>query len=1193
MIARFFRALWKILSTFWVWTLLLTLVLVALVWLVGPLVAVSDHVILESVVARLVATIILVFCWGLLVAISLSHKRKQELANPEKAKAREEENLSRQQFREEVRAIKERLKAAIKTVTTSNFYGPRGRSRYVLPWYMVIGTGSSGKTSMLLNSGLKFPLNEQADRYLYQLKATERCEILYSNQALFVDTPGAYTESLSESSGNKLWIRLLKRIFFVRPARPLNGVIACVSMRELIDTDAARREHLARTIRARLSEVLKRLHSHVPVYLVLTKCDAVPGFAQFFAHLSRAEREQVFGCPAGENTMEPGSVRLELKALMQTLNAQIISKIHQERDMPARGEMFRFPQELAALGARLEDFITEAFGPSRYHKPVMFRGFFFTSALTPRDAMAATAREGELSYQTGFQASSGDYAKGFFLLRLLEKFIIPEARLAGTDKEHVWGMRFKRYGLQLGAVGVFLFLAAFMGISFANNYSRLETLNTEYAAFKAEQKKVPTPGDAKAVFPELAKVRDTTAVYSPDDDSAITYGLGLYQGHTFSKATSAAYLGTLNSRLMPFIRTAAAQKIEMCLASNNLGELKTALRAYLMLCEPKHIQQPFLNTQMDQDWSGRYTGQADTQSTLRGYMNYLLAHGIVPVEPDANLVDRARKALLKIPLAERVYQTLKEEAEMSGKPPFTFRSAIGDSPFQGDTFPIPYLYTRPGYEEYLIQRCPVVIRSLTDENWIFGNNPVLLSPFDADKVAREVRAMYFRDYVQQWSRAVQALTVRAPASIADAEKLAEQLTVGLTPPVLVLREIRRNLDFMVNEEPAAAPPGKVASAAKDEAKRKLQQKLSSKVGGKMAKALTDQAADSVAASLNEIRRKSQEAAQRDAQAVRQYFVPLDSLLDDAGNPNPALKAVNDNMANIAAYFNKLLNSDNPDQRILTALLAIADEKDDALRNLETAVGKLPSPVRNWYDTVASGGLRAMLQSGAVAIDQAYRDRVLSVYNKDLRAFYPFNLEADKDVNLSDFTSFFKSGGVLDAFYDAYLRPFVTQSGVLRTVMGRTLPISSQAVLQLQRSNRVQDAFFVSGRDLGITFLMEPYSLDATLKQVTLVNGGKTISYYHGPIQGAGFTWPAQDGQGGEATLTFEDLAGISTSTTTRGEWALFRLLKGSNIKRQEGNNCLIEVQRNGKWAQFLIQFRNKVNPFDPTVCSFNLPDSLR
>lgn len=1182
MISRFFHTLRNALKTPWVLALAVTLLLIFIVWTLGPYVAFADHVILEGVIARLVATIVLIFCWGLFVAISTSKQRKKELAEPEKAAQQGQKRLNRDRLREEYSHIKGRLKTAIKIVTTSNFYGAKSRSRYALPWYLILGTSNCGKTSALLNSGLKFPLNEQADRFLYQLKATEHCEVLYGNEAVFIDAPGAYTESRPDTDVYNIWIALLKRLFKVRPARPLNGVIVCVSMRDIIDADQARREHLARTIRTRLSEVLKRLRNYVPVYLLFTKCDAVPGFAQFFAHLSRSEREQIFGCPAKADAMEPGSVRIEIKELMQTLNSQIVTKIHQERDVDARGDMFRFPQELAALGSRLEDFITEAFGPSRYHRAVMFRGFFFSSALSAHDVLAASAREGELSFQTGFNASVGDYAKGFFLLRLFEQCIIPEARLAAEDKEHLWGLRLRRYGLQLAAAGLFLFAAVFLGVSFMNNYSRLENLGMEYTSFVAEQKKVPVVPEAKIALPELTRVAQTTVVYNLDEDSSIAYGLGLYQGKAFDTATNAAYLGTLNSRLMPAFRSAAGAKIDSSLG--NASELKAALRAYLMLCQPQHINAKFLNDWLERQWSEQYLGQVDTQQNLRQHMAYLLANGIIPVEPDAALVDRARKSLLKIPLAELTYQRMQEESLDSGKAPFTFRATVGDSPFSGDTYAIPSLYTREGYEEYLIKRCPGIIRSLTDESWIFGTNPIVLSVLDVNKVHKDVRGMYFRDYTRCWSQAVQSLQVRTPANMADARKLAEQMTMGISPTVLVLREIRVNTNFIIEE----IEPGPVAGAVADETKRKAQQKLGNKVGGKVAKALVDK----TAASAEALRLQAQEEAQRDAMAVRQYFVPLESLLTADGNPNPALKAANDTMAATGEYFAKLITSDNKEQRVLAALLEIADEKDDTLRRLESSAERLPSPVRGWYATVASGGLRDMLSIGAQSINRAYYEHVINAYNKNLRAHYPFNADADKDVNLDDFATFFRSGGVLDNFHDTHLRAFVTRGGTLRSIMGRTLPMSGQAVVQLQRANRVQDAFFMSGRELGIHFLMEPHALDATLKQVTLTNAGKTLNYWHGPVQGLGYTWPTADGQTDQAILETGDLHGINSRKVARGEWALFRLFQGGSIKRQEGNTCLVEVQQNGKWAQFLIQFRNKANPFDPAVCSFTLPDSL-
>ncbi|MDR2821291.1 MAG: type VI secretion system membrane subunit TssM [Desulfovibrio sp.] len=1181
MISRFFHALWNALKTPWFLTLLLVLLLILFVWLAGPLIAIAGNTILEGVVARLVATVVLIFCWGLGVALSSSRQRKNALADPEQAAKQEQENISQSGFREEVAYIKECLKAAIAIVTKSNFYGPKSRSRYALPWYLVLGTPNCGKTSLLLNSGLRFPLNEQADRHLYQLKTTERCEVLYSNEAVFVDIPGAYTDSRPETPLHKLWMTFLRRLFAARPAKPVNGIIVCVSMRDIIDADQAQRVHLARTIRARLSEVLKSLRNYAPVYLVFTKCDAVKGFAQFFAHLSRAEREQIFGCPAGKENMESGAVRIELKALMETLNAQILAKIHQERDVASRGEMFRFPQELAGLGPRIEDFIAEAFGPSRYHKPVMFQGFFFSSALSSHDVMAATAREGELSYQKGFSATLGDFAKGFFLLRLLEQYVIPQARLASADKEHLFELRFRRYGMQFAAVALFLFAGVFLGVSFMNNHSRLENLDTAYAAFATTQSKVPVVEDAKAALPELDKAAQSITIYEPSEDSSVAYGFGLYQGRIFHKATHAAYHGTLNSRFMPAIRNTAAEKIDASLG--NLPELKNALRAYLMLCQPQNINEKFLNDWLQKQWSEKYLGQASTQTSLQTHMDYLLANGIVPVEPDAALMDRARMALLKVPLAELAYQRMQDEAVESARPPFTFRAAIGDSPLSGDTIPIPALYTRAGYEEYLIRRCPGIIRSLTDESWIFGTNPIALSMLDVSKVHKEVRMMYFRDYTKYWSQAVQALAIGMPHTVADAQKLATQMTTGIPLTVLVLREIKNNTNFMLAEK-----PGALESAVTEEAARKAQQKASRIVGGKLARA----AAGKAAGSVEDLRRQAQEDAQREALAVRQYFMPLESLLDESNNPSPALKAANDHLVSVGEYFTKILASDNQEQRILAALLEIADEKDDTLRRLENAAERLPAPVRGWYSTVIAGGLQRMLAISARTVNRAYQEQVISVYDKNLRSYYPFDSNSEHDVNLENFSGFFRAGGTLDNFYDAYLQPFVTRTGTLRNIMGRTLPVSGAKVAQLQRANRVQDAFFMSGRELGINFLMEPYALDATAKQVTLSNAGKTLSYWHGPVQGVSLTWPAGSGQTTQASVEISELHGINTKKTTRGDWALFRLFQSGSIKRQEGNTCLIEIQENGRWAQFLIQFRNKTNPFDPSVCSFNLPESL-
>jgi type VI secretion system protein ImpL len=1179
MIRRFFRALWNALKTPWVLSLVCALLLVLALWVIGPLVAVADVVVLESLTARLTATLIVVFAWGLAVAVFSSRQRKKELADPEIAARREKEAMGRDRFREEVAHLRTILKNAVKVVTTSNFYGPTSRSRYTLPWYMVLGPKDCGKTSLLLNSGLQFPLNEQADRHLYKLNSTDRCEILYANQAVFVDTPGNYAESNPQSRANDLWTILLRRLFRVRPAKALNGIIVCISMRDMLDGDSARREHLARTIRTRLGEVLSNLRAYIPVYLVFTKCDAVPGFAQFFAHLSRAEREQIFGSSA-----EADTTRKELRELMQTLNAQIISKIHQERDPLARGEMFRFPQELAALGPRLEDFIFEAFGPSRYHRPVMFRGFFFSSALTSNDIMAATARDGELPFQSGFQPSRGDYAKGFFLLRLLEDCIIPEAGLAGADREHIWRLRLRRFGPQMLATLALGGAVAMLSLSFGNNFKRLEMMEAFLQDFSATQNLHRQAGDATGVLPELSILEKAMDVFNDRKDSPVALGLGLYQGKTLTPSARAAYLNTLNTRLLPLVRKMAAQRIESSL--QNIGTLKDALRAYLMLCEPHRVNGTFLREWLERQWSSLYLGRAEEQHDLLRHMDYLLAHGMAPAEPDVRVLGKAQAALLKTPLAQLAYQQMREEASESGRSPFTFHAALEGhmSPFRGDTYPVPYLYTKAGFEEYCIDRCPDIVRALTEDNWIFGSKPPSLSAFDIEKISRDVRTMYFRDFTAHWNQALSELQVDKPSGIAAAGKLAEQLTSGMTPVVLVLRELRKNITLEIPEEER----GPLESAVEDQLAKKATQKLTGVAGGPVAKATTESMRDSVA----EARAKALKDARRDAHLVRLNFRHLDGLLDAEGNPAPALKAAHDATLNAGAFFRRLADSENRDSLVLATLKEMAEDKNDTLRALAGATERLPAPVSAWYSGIATGGLQGMFGMAASIINTAYKESVFNVYSGRFKDHYPFNPASDTDADLEDFAKFFKDDGILDTFHEKYLGPFMTKNGTPRSIMGNTLPISEVSMAQLHRANRVKEAFFVSSNDLGIRFLLEPHALDVTLKQADLTYGDKSLSYWHGPVLGASFTWPLDAGQSTEASFAMVDINAVKTSKSTRGDWAIFRLLQGGKIKGQEGNTCFIEMYHNGRWAQYLMQFRNKANPFDPSVCSFSLPETL-
>lgn len=132
---------------------------------------------------------------------------------------------------------------------------------------------------------------------------------------------------------------------------------------------------------------------------------------------------------------------------------------------------------------------------------------------------------------------------------------------------------------------------------------------------------------------------------------------------------------------------------------------------------------------------------------------------------------------------------------------------------------------------------------MTDDSWIFGSNPLTLSSLDMDRIYKDVRAMYFRDYTRFWTEAVRKLNVPAPRTLSAAANTAERLTAGVSPVALVLREVRDNTNLILAEDKTDP----VAGAVADQAQKQAARKIGSALGAQVGKAVTQSAADKLTA----------------------------------------------------------------------------------------------------------------------------------------------------------------------------------------------------------------------------------------------------------------------------------------------------------------------------------------------------------
>ncbi len=178
---------------------------------------------------------------------------------------------------------------------------------------MFIGPPGAGKTTALVNSGLKFPLEDSGKGAtgIRGVGGTRNCDWWFTDEAVLIDTAGRYTTQDSQAAvDSAAWLGFLSLLKTYRRRQPINGVLIAISLSDLAVLAEAERLGHARTIKQRIRELHDQFAVRFPIYVLFTKADLIAGFVEFFANLGKEEREQVWGMtfPVDDGKEEGGAV---------------------------------------------------------------------------------------------------------------------------------------------------------------------------------------------------------------------------------------------------------------------------------------------------------------------------------------------------------------------------------------------------------------------------------------------------------------------------------------------------------------------------------------------------------------------------------------------------------------------------------------------------------------------------------------------------------------------------------------------------------------------------------------------------------------------------------------------------------------------------------------------------------------------
>src|SRR5437867_1771296 len=610
---------------------------------------------------------------------------------------------------------------------------------YNLPWYVFIGAPGAGKTTALVNSGLRFPLADRLGREAVRgVGGTRNCDWWFTDEAVFLDTAGRYTTQQSDrdvdAAAWKSFLELLKKS---RPRRPINGVLVTASVSDLLQQSAAERDLHAQALRTRVQELYQALGLRIPVYVLVTKSDLLAGFSEFFSALGKEERAQAWGfaLPYGNEGLDPASMTAELQRLERRLYDRLPERLEEERDAPRRALLYGFPQQFALLRDRLVQFVEAAFAPTKLEAKLIIRGIYFTSGTqegSPIDRVMGALARG-FGLERKLMPAQHATGKSYFLTRFLREVVFQEAGLAGFDLR--WERR--RQWLQTAAVaacGVVLILAALAWwASSAQNTRYLAEVGGKFGEVQQQVTLVRAGArsDLAALLPTLSGVR-SLAETSATAGGSVPWSMrfGLYQGGRLEAASGAAYRRMLQDTFLPSLASYLEQYLRQDVAASQ-DELYEALKTYLMLYDPKHLDHEAV-WRWYQTRGEQLLGSDAGPKALKAHFDALYDRGwIDPTVPrnDA-LIARVRTVIGSESLPNRVYGRLKREPNPDLRE-FTVPDKAGPKALlvferqsrQPLTKGGPGFYTEDGYYKYFIVRVDVSTAQLAEEEaWVLGSS---------------------------------------------------------------------------------------------------------------------------------------------------------------------------------------------------------------------------------------------------------------------------------------------------------------------------------------------------------------------------------------------------------------------------------------------------------------------------------------
>lgn len=1100
----------------------------ALIWFAGPYLLIADHYPLLGPEKRFGIIMVLFLGWLLLSLVfsTPTHNKISAFMTPETTK--------------KLTALTRRFQGAIDFFkkTTINKNGVDVNLSH-LPWYLLIGPKNSGKTTLLANSNINFILSKHfSQEVLKAIPSSEFCDWWATRDLVLVDIPSTYIQSKEKSNKtsprgslhNILWYNLLNLIFTHRKTSALNGIVIALNLPELLQQNNSQQRSILSDIKLRITEIREKFHKNLPCYFIITKCDLLPGFIEFFSESSSDELAQLWGVtlPALRANEKLSDVLTHrFNALINRLNKQLIWRLHQERNPQARTLIKDFPLQMERMKDLLVQF-TKALGI----RDLFLNGVYFTSAIQtisedPNTQSVVTIND---SNHPAIQILQQIplLNKPYFIRQLIIQglFHSPEPAIAPVATvSNPWHRR----AIYAASISTILAAATFLGYDFRQGIQQAYAIQNNLTQYQLQMRQ-SNPQDDHLVkaLPLLNSLKDASET-SEKKLSHPTKYLAFYSTKSQQTADD-IYTKALHTIVLPEIKNNFEKYLRNA-SDKNPTQIYAVLKAYIMLSDVNNLDINFVINTVDHLQASSLSQQMNEQLHL--HLNAALTSLKTPLKIDDNIVSQSRKQLTSLNSVDLAYVILKNLSNNNLDSPIKLGTDTSVFVSKELANQIPNMFTADKFEKIISEEIPTATSEAMQGNSVLGALPATSQ--DAASLAEHLSTQYITNYIDIWESQLANIKLSSPKNLSELNKTLEILTSNNSPLLQMLQTIQKNTAFSVitSTSPKLQTFNALLTNASNNQNNFLYQMfLSLRELNTLVHSITatnDIGSAAFQVTKQHVQNTSPDAISHMSTLAQQIPDPMKTWLTNMSNQSWTL------ISQVAAHY-----------------VDIAWQKNITPIYHDQIANRFPF-ARNANQEVSIQDFSRFLgQQGLLA----------SFYQNYLKPFIDDSVPTEWRWRTADH------------------QPLPFKNEIL---------VQLQNAAKIQRA-----FFPKGDNQPSIEFTLQPVSIAADTKSFNININGQQIGYdkNDAPIPQA-MSWPGTNNTTHATILNFVSPANETATDTIKGDWGWFRLVEKATRNVTNRKEISLTFTVNGHIARYALFTQGHLNPFLPMNFSqMQLPDTL-